>query len=102
MASSIAILLRIKPEVLIKWLATQDTGTVIVAVRAMNFKPDLFKQIYSSLPWRDKVSVEDAEASAVKYDLLSQKDANDIFEMWRAHSFFKNGNPERQQSVNVA
>ncbi|MGJ8528138.1 DUF2336 domain-containing protein [Maritalea sp.] len=101
-ASSLAILLRIKPEVLIKWLATQDTSAVTVAVRAMNFKPDLFKQIFSSLPWRDKVSVEDAEESVIKYDLLSQKDAHDIFEMWRAHSFAKKGSPERQQSVNVA
>ncbi|GLQ18984.1 DUF2336 domain-containing protein [Maritalea porphyrae] len=101
-ASSLAILLRIKPEVLVKWLATQDTGAMIVAIRAMNFKPELFQRVFSSLPWRDKVDAEEAGVAVKKYDSLSQKDAHDIFELWRSHSFAKKGNPERQQTVNVA
>jgi hypothetical protein len=101
-ASALAILLRIKPEVLVKWLATQDTGALIVAVRAMNFKPELFQRVFSSLPWREKILPEDAGLAVKKYDSLSQKDAHDIFEMWRSHSFAKKGSPERQQTVNVA
>jgi len=101
-ASSLAILLRINPEVLIKWLATQDTGALIVAVRAMNFKPDTFQRVFSTLPWRDKISPDDAGLAVRRYDTLSQRDAHDIFEMWRAHSFSKKGTASTQQTVNVA
>ena len=101
-ASALAILLRIRPEVLVKWLATQDTGALIVAVRAMNFKPELFQRVFASLPWREKISTQDAAIAVKKYNSLSQKDAQDIFEMWRSHSFAKKGSPERQQSINVA
>ncbi len=101
-ASALAILLRVKPEVLVKWLAAQDTGALTVAIRALNFDPELFQRVMVTLPWRDKVSREDAAEAAQKYATLSREDARDIFEMWRSHSFAKNGNPERQQSVNVA
>jgi len=101
-ASAVAILLRIRPEVLVKWLATQDTGALIVAVRAMNFKPELFQRVFSSLPWRDQITPDDAGVAVKKYDSLSQKDAHDIFELWRSHSFLKKTAPEQQNTVNVA
>ncbi|WP_415159104.1 DUF2336 domain-containing protein [Maritalea sp.] len=101
-ASALAILLRIKPEVLVKWLATQDTGAAIVAVRALNFKPDLFQRVFSTMPWRDKITADEAGVAVNKYDSLSQKDAHDIFELWRSHSFTKKRSAEQQQTVNVA
>jgi hypothetical protein len=83
-------------------MANQDTGALIVAIRSLILKPELFQRVYSCLPWREKITPEQAGDAVKKYDSLSMTDAQGIFEMWRSHAFATKGNPERQQSVNVA
>ncbi len=98
-AAAMAVMLRVAPEIVVKWLAGQDYVAVIVALRASGMAPDLFAAIVASLPWRDLPSDADKKMVLSRFDALDRDDAMHIFELWRAHSFRKRAMAEDRQSA---
>ncbi|TDQ66813.1 uncharacterized protein DUF2336 [Maritalea mobilis] len=86
-AAAIAFMLRIQPEVMVKWFAAQDIGAFTVAARALDMTPESFAKAIAVVPWRDKLGTDDLQLASARYETLSFHDAREIFEMWRAHSF---------------
>ena len=96
-AAAVCVMLKVQPEVVVKWLAMQDYAAMIVALRTLAIAPDLFEAVIATMPWRDLPSELDTRNVRVRYDALSPEEARSIFELWRAHSFRK-----RQPSEAVA
>lgn len=95
-AAALTVMLRVSPEVFVKWLAMQDYVAVTVALRALGLQPDLFEAIIASMPWRDLPTEDDKVNVRRRFEALTQEEASGIFELWRAHAFRKRGNEERQ------
>ncbi len=98
-AAAIAVMLRVAPEVVVKWLAGQDYVAVTVALRAAGLTPDLFEAIVATLPWRDMPSEASKSMVVSRFEALDGEDAKHIFELWRAHSFRKRAMSEERQSA---
>lgn len=94
-AAALTVRLRIAPEVLVKWLAMQDYVAITVAVRTLGVPPELFEAMVACLPWRDLPSDADRANIRRRYEALSEEEAGDIFELWRAHAFRKRSLDER-------
>lgn len=86
-AAALAVMLRVSPEIVVKWLATQDYAAVTVAMRALQMDADLFQGIVGVLPWRDLPTDADRTMVASRFAALDDEEAASIFELWRAHSF---------------
>lgn len=86
-AAALTLLLRISPEVLVKWLATQDYVAITVAGKAFGLTSDLFEGIVAVLPWRDFPTPQDLKDVRSRFETLSKEEATGIFELWRGHAF---------------
>jgi hypothetical protein len=86
-AAGLTMLLEVRPEIFVKWLAMQDYVAVTVASKAIGLDPDLFESVVSVLPWRDMPSRLDIENVRRRFEALSEDEATGIFELWRSHSF---------------
>ncbi|MEQ1901936.1 MAG: DUF2336 domain-containing protein [Devosia sp.] len=95
-AAALTVMLRVSPEVFVKWLAMQDYVALTVALRALGLQPDLFEAIIASMPWRDLPTEDDKVNVRRRFEALTPEEASGIFELWRAHAFRKRGNEERQ------
>ncbi len=51
-AAALTVMLKVSPEVFVKWLAIQDYVAITVALRALGIQPDLFEAMVSTMPWR--------------------------------------------------
>lgn len=98
-AAAIAVMLRVAPEVVVKWLAGQDYVAITVALRAAELSPDLFEAIVATLPWRDMPSDASKTMVQSRFEALDGEDAKHIFELWRAHSFRKRAMTEERESA---
>ncbi|UYO00793.1 MAG: DUF2336 domain-containing protein [Devosia sp.] len=98
-AAAMTVMLRVGPEVVVKWLASQDYVAVTVALRAARLSPDLFEAIAATLPWRDLPSETEKSMILSRFKALEVEDATSIFELWRAHSFRKRAASEERQSA---
>jgi hypothetical protein len=101
-AAALTVLLRIAPEVLVKWLAMQDYVAITVAARTLGIAPDLFESMVACLPWRDLPTDADRTNVRRRFEALTQDEASDIFELWRAHAFRKRAGVEERQAASVA
>lgn len=88
-AAALTVVLRVSPEVFVKWLASQDYVAITVALRAAGLTPELFEAIVATLPWRDLPSQADKTMVRSRFEALEKDEASGIFELWRAHSFRK-------------
>jgi hypothetical protein len=86
-AAALTMLLRVGPEVFVKWLAMQDYVAITVALKAMGVQPDLFEAMIASMPWRDLPSQTDLQNVRRRFEALSKDEAVGIFELWRTHAF---------------
>lgn len=86
-AAAMSVILRVAPEIVVKWLASQDYAAVTVALRAAGFTPDLFGAITPTLPWRDLPTSEHQQMMVSRFEALEEEEARNIFELWRAHAF---------------
>lgn len=86
-AAAIAVMLNVSPEIVVKWLASQDYAACTVALRAAGFTPDLFTAITPTLPWRDLPTPEHQRMMISRFEALEETEARNIFELWRSHSF---------------
>jgi hypothetical protein len=86
-AAALTMLLRVGPEVFVKWLAMQDYVAITVALRALGIQPDLFEAMIASMPWRDLPSQQDLQNVRKRFEALSRDEAVGIFELWRTHAF---------------
>ncbi|NOZ32467.1 MAG: DUF2336 domain-containing protein [Alphaproteobacteria bacterium] len=86
-AAGLTVLLNVKPEIVVKWLATQDYVAMTVAARALGLTPQLFEAVASAVPWRNSITPDDLENVRTRFETLSAQEAKAIFELWRAHSF---------------
>lgn len=86
-AAALSVMMRVGPEVFVKWLAMQDYVAITVALRAMGLPPDLFEAIIACLPWRDLPTEGDKTNVRARFEALSQEEAMGIFELWRTHAF---------------
>lgn len=100
-AAALTVLLRVGPEIFVKWLAMQDYVAVTVALRALGVSSDLFDNMIGSMPWRDLPTDADRANVGRRFEALSQEEAAGIFELWRAHSFRKRG-PADERAVGTA
>jgi hypothetical protein len=98
-AAALGVMLTVAPEIVVKWLASQDYVAVTVALRAAGLSPDLFEAIVATLPWRDLPTDEDKRMMTSRFAALEEEDAKHIFELWRAHSFRKRAVSEERQSA---
>lgn len=86
-AAALTILLKVGPEVFVKWLAMQDYVAITVALRAQGIQPDLFESMIASMPWRDLPTQSDLQNVRKRFEALSKDEASGIFELWRTHAF---------------
>ncbi|MBN9309899.1 MAG: DUF2336 domain-containing protein [Devosia sp.] len=86
-AAALTMLLRVGPEVFVKWLAMQDYVAITVALRALGIQPDLFEAMIASMPWRDLPSQAELQNVRKRFEALSKDEAVGIFELWRTHAF---------------
>ncbi|WP_196257756.1 DUF2336 domain-containing protein [Pelagibacterium limicola] len=86
-AAGLTMLLEVRPEIFVKWLAMQDYVAVTVASKAIGLDPELFEAVIAVLPWRDMPSRLDIENVRRRFEALSEDEASGIFELWRSHSF---------------
>jgi uncharacterized protein (DUF2336 family) len=86
-AAAIVVMLKVNPEVVVKWLASQDYAALTVALRGVGLTTELFASITPGLPWRDHPSEEHCEMMVSRFKVLDEEEARSIFELWRAHSF---------------
>ena len=100
-AAALTVLLRVGPEVFVKWLAMQDYVAITVALRALGVTPDLFEAMVASMPWRDLPTEADRTNIRRRFEALSREEAAEIFETWRAHSFRKRL-PNEERVIGVA
>ncbi|MEO8685577.1 MAG: DUF2336 domain-containing protein, partial [Devosia sp.] len=98
-AAALTVMLRVSPEVFVKWLAGQDYVAITVALKAAGLNSDLFEAIVGTLPWRDLPSEADKTNVLVRFEAISKDEASGIFELWRAHAFRKRGPEERAAVV---
>jgi hypothetical protein len=98
-AAAMAVMLSVSPELVVKWLASQDYVAVTVALRAAKLNAELFEAIVGTLPWRDLPSDADKRMVLSRFEALDADDAKHIFELWRAHSFRKRAASEERQSA---
>jgi len=98
-AAALTIMLRIQPEIFVKWLAMQDYVAITVALRALGVSPDLFQSMIGSMPWRDLPTQEDLASVRKRFEALSRDEATNIFELWRQHAFRRRGSGEDAASV---
>lgn len=94
-AAALTVMLRVGPEVFVKWLAMQDYAAVTVALRALGIEADLFEAMIGTMPWRDLPTDEDKTQVRRRFEALSQEEATEIFDLWRAHAFRKRTLDER-------
>lgn len=98
--AALSVMLRVAPEVFVKWLAAQDYVAITVALRAAGISADLYEAIFATLPWRDLPSEADKSMVRSRFEAIESEEAIGIFELWRAHSFRKRaGAEERAQFV---
>lgn len=100
-AAALTVLLRVGPEVFVKWLAMQDYVAITVALRALGVAPELFDAMVASMPWRDLPTDADRTNIKRRFEALSREEASEIFETWRAHSFRKRL-PNEERVIGVA
>jgi hypothetical protein len=93
-AAALTVLLRVGPEIFVKWLAMQDYVAVTVALRALGIGPDLFETMVATMPWRDLPTEADRTQVRRRFEALSPEEASGIFELWRAHAFRKRSSVE--------
>ncbi|MBF0679401.1 MAG: DUF2336 domain-containing protein [Devosia sp.] len=86
-AAAMTLTLRVPPEIVVKWLASQDYAAVTVAMRALKTDAQLFDAIVAVLPWRDLPTDADRSMVVSRFSVLKEEEAARIFELWRAHSF---------------
>lgn len=86
-AAGLSMLLEVRPEIFVKWLAMQDYVAVTVASKATGLDPELFESVITVLPWRDMPSRLDIVNVRNRFEALSEDEATGIFELWRSHSF---------------
>lgn len=90
-AAGLTMMLGVRPEIFVKWLALQDYVAVTVAARAVGIDPELFEAVVAVLPWRDMPSQLDIENVRRRFEALSEDEATGIFELWRSHAFRRRG-----------
>lgn len=98
-AAALTVVLRVGPEVFVKWLAGQDYVAITVALRAAGLTPDLFEAIVATLPWRDLPSEADKRMVLSRFEAIERDEATGIFELWRAHSFRKRAVTEEREAA---
>lgn len=86
-AAGLTMLLEVRPEIFVKWLAMQDYVAVTVACKAIGLDAELFESVVAVLPWRDMPSRLDIENVRRRFEALSEDEASGIFELWRTHAF---------------
>jgi hypothetical protein len=100
-AAALTVILRVGPEVFVKWLASQDYVAATVALRAAGLVPDLFEAIFATLPWRDLPTEDDKAMVLSRFEALDQEEAVSIFQLWRAHSFRKRAVTEHREAISA-
>lgn len=100
-AAALTVMLKVAPEVFVKWLAMQDYVAITVALRAIGIAPDLFEAMISNMPWRDLPTEADRANVRKRFEALSREEAQGIFELWRAHAFRKRM-PNEERTVGAA
>jgi len=88
-AAALTVILQVKPEVFVKWLASQDYVAITVALKAAGLAADLFEATFATLPWRDLPTPADVTMVVSRFEALDREEAIGIFELWRAHAFRK-------------
>lgn len=96
-AAALTMQLGVRPEVLVKWLATQDYVAFTVACKANDIDEELFEGIITVVPWRDFPTVDQIKKVCGQFDALSSQEASGIFDLWRAHAFRKGMGQETLQ-----
>ncbi|WP_160300121.1 DUF2336 domain-containing protein [Devosia limi] len=100
-AAALTVILKVGPEVFVKWLAAQDYVAVTVALKAAGLAPDLFEAIVATLPWRDLPTEAEKTQILARYEVITREDATGIFELWRAHAFRKRTPSEERSAAMV-
>ncbi|MCB1516977.1 MAG: DUF2336 domain-containing protein [Hyphomicrobiaceae bacterium] len=89
LGAAITLMLGLKQEVFVKWLATQDYRAMTIACRSMGMAPDMFERTLRILPWRETPEQSAIDTALVRFDRLDPGEAERSFESWRAHAFRK-------------
>lgn len=97
-AAALTMLLRVSPDVLVKWLAAQDYAAIAVASKAYGLNDEAFKGFIALLPWRDLPTEEDIAKVCADFKALSREEATGIFDLWRSHAFRQRSAPKDRKA----
>lgn len=86
-AASISVMLLVPPEIVVKWLASQDYAAITVALRSAGLTSELFAALTPTLPWRDLPMPEHQTMMSSRFKVLDEAEARNIFALWRSHGF---------------
>ncbi|VAW18799.1 hypothetical protein MNBD_ALPHA12-2310 [hydrothermal vent metagenome] len=89
LGAGMSVMLRIRQDVFVRWLAGQDYVAFTVAAKTLGVSPDLFQRALEILPWRDLPDEQDIKDTSARFDSLERKEAEGIFALWREHTFRK-------------
>src|SRR5690606_21109713 len=74
-AAALTVMLRVSPEVFVKWLAMQDYVAMTVALRSLGLGPEIFSSVFATLPWRDLPTDEDGRNVRLRFEALGLDEA---------------------------
>ncbi len=95
--AALCVMLRIKQEIFVKWLASQDYLAVSVAAKTLGLTPDVLERGIAILPWRDLPEAEEIKNIVARYEALDMEEAEGIFGLWREHAFRKKNSARRDK-----
>ncbi|MGV8855421.1 MAG: DUF2336 domain-containing protein [Devosia sp.] len=98
-AAALTVILQVRPEIFVKWLASQDYVAATVALKAAGLSPDLFEAIFATLPWRDLPTQADTKMVVSRFAAIEREEAIGIFELWRTHAFRKRAVSEERHAA---
>ena len=97
--AALCVMLGLKQEIFVKWLASQDYLGVTVAAKNLGLAPDVLERGVAILPWRDLPGIEEVKNIIARYDALDVEEAEEIFSLWREHAFRRKKPANREKAA---
>lgn len=89
LGAALTLMLGLRQEVFVKWLATQDYRALAVSCRSLGLAPEIFERALKILPWREAATDDAIEQATAHFDRLDPQQAETAFEFWRIKAIRK-------------
>lgn len=83
LGAALTLMLGLRQEVFVKWLATQDYRALAVACRSLGLASEIFERALQILPWREVPTADAIEQAVSHFERLDPAQAGTAFDTWR-------------------